>query len=352
MPMRIIRCVLIVAVCCGACLQDLRADDDVKPGEKKPRPSSAANREILADVVEALHDVPLEGTAVDFALGGLDLPRGGHLQGIQMRADPSNRRNLALLSHDSATVGYLLVAEFPADFSGQGRVIHLHEFPSDGQSPPLRHAGGCQLAGDVLAVGLEDNQRKTRSEVQFWDLSDLAKPMQLTHLTIRRRGEPEDKTSGAVGLVEREKDYLVAVANWDSRAIDFYTSNGKPPLDVECRFELRTRWEAGAADKADWKPDRLFGKYQAVNLLADTSGQTFLVGFATTPLGQDVVDLFAVDLEQPPDNVLRKLARKTMKLAAGNHFRYAGGLWIDQGRVTILSSGRNLGRQTRLNVAR
>ena len=59
------------------------------------------------------------------------------------------------------------------------------------QTPPLRHAGGMQLAGDVLAVGLEDNQQKTRSEIQFWDVADPARLVQLAHLTLRRDGDAE-----------------------------------------------------------------------------------------------------------------------------------------------------------------
>jgi len=39
---------------------------------------------------------------------------------------------------------------------------------------------------------------------------------------------PKDKTAGAVGIVRRDHDHLLAVANWDARDLDFYQSNGLP----------------------------------------------------------------------------------------------------------------------------
>lgn len=304
----------------------------------------------IADVPGALASLPAEGATLKFAAGEFKLPRGGHLQGVQLRFDAAAGRHVAFLSHDSETVAYLVVVEFPAVLPGAGRVIHVHEFPSDGQSPPLRHAGGMQLAGDVLAIGLEDNQQKTRSEIQFWDVSQPERPNELESLAIRRSGPARQQTAGAVGILRREKDHLLAVANWDSRAIDFYVSGDKPLADPRCRFGLQARWQDAAAEKSDWQPDRQFAPYQAVNLLADAKQNVFLVGFATEPAGRDVVDLFSVDISQPPGKLLRKLARKPIALAGENHFVYAGGAWIHKGRMSILSSPRELARETTLNI--
>lgn len=275
------------------------------------------------------------------------------MQGIQMMHDLQRQRCVAFMSHDSLLVGYLLMVEFPAALDKPGRAIHLHEFPSDGESPPLRHAGGIQLCDNVLAVGIEDNQQKTRSEVQFWDLSEPLAPRQYEHLTIRRSGEPEDQTAGGVGLARRLHDHVVAVANWDSRAIDFYRSNGKPLDDKECRFALHARWQAATANRLEWKPDQKVDEYQAVNLVSAAAGNVVLLGFATTNRGQDIVDVFAVDLDQKDgDHMLQKVARQTMRLTAGCHFRYAGGWWLDGDRPAVLSGQRNLTPQTKLNLAR
>ena len=313
--------------------------------------AESARDSSVANVIAAFDRIPIEARAFEFDAGeAIDFARGGHLQGIQFTLDTQGR-HLAHLSHDSETVAYLVVVDFGKDLKSPGRVIHVQSLPSDGRSPPLRHAGGFQLAAHVLAVGVEDNQQKTRSEVQFWDVARAEKPVQLAHLTVRRAGEAKDKTAGAVGLVKREQDYLLAVANWDSRAIDLYLSNGKPLEDPQCQFEFKARWRNADADKADWLAGKVFGAYQAINLVTGGSGNVFLVGFNTTITNQDVADLYSLDVEGTPTRLLRKLAAKTMKLPAGNHFQAAGGLWVYDGRLAILSGDQRLSRTTHIGIA-
>lgn len=322
------------------------------PAARGAEPAPAKVARLLTDVVASFEQVPSSSEAASFALGKTKLPRGGHLQGIQVRFDAIKNRHLVYLTHDSETVAYLMVVEFVHDFTRPGRVVAYQVFPSDGGSPPLRHAGGTQLVGDILAVGLEDNQQKTRSEIQFWDVASAEKPAQLKHLTIPRTGTAKDKTSGAVGLVRREAGHLLAVANWDSRAIDFYVTPTSNLSDPACRFEHHARWQAVSAETTDWQPDATFGTYQAVNLVADAQGGLFLLGLNTTSAGKDIVDLFSVRLDQPPDKMLRKLAQKELKLAKENRFRFAGGIWVDRGRLAVLSSSRNLAPQTWIGIAR
>jgi hypothetical protein len=305
----------------------------------------------IADVTCALQNIVADAKPLTFNRGELDAPPGGHLQGIQMRFDAARNRHLAFLSHDSATVAYLLIVAFPADLAGTGQIVHLHTFPGDAQSPPLRHAGGIQLLDNVLVVGLEDNQQKTRSEIQFWDVAAPDKLVRLDHLTIRRAGEAKDKTAGAVGIVQRAKDHLLAVANWDSRAIDFYASNGKALADGACRFAFHVRWQDASAEKSAWRPDAVFGAYQAVNLVSDADGKLFLIGLHTAR-DKDFVDLFALDMNQKPEQLLQKLAAKPMRLEPGGHFRYAGGISLVEGRPAILSSPSHLGDATTLSIAR
>lgn len=305
----------------------------------------------IVDMKAAFEKIPAQASALTFDRGGFNFPRGGHLQGIQIRYDAADDRYFVFLSHDSATVAYLAVVEFPGNLSGPGRLVHVHTFPGDGRSPPLRHAGGIQLAGDVLAVGLEDNQQKTRSEIQFWNVAQPARPQQLEHLTIRRRGAPKDKTAGAVGIVKRQRDYLVAVGNWDSRAIDFYVSDGRPLDDRQCRFGFLVRWRDAAAEKDAWQPDQLFASYQAIHLAADAKGKLFLIAPHTTG-GQNAVDLFALDLDAASSRLLSKRQTKPLRLPAGNSFRAAGGAWFGPEEINVLSSPRNIGATSRLGVVR
>ncbi len=314
----------------------------------------------VADVERAFADIPAESRSVPFRLGEFDLPQGGHLQGIQMRVRANGERPLVFLSHDSDTEAYLCIVPLgvaprdalPPDQQQTvgGRVLHVHRFPSDGQSPPLRHAGGIQLAGDILVVGLEDNQLKTRSEIQFWDVSDPQRLKRLRHLTITRRGPVKDKTAGAVGLVRRENDHLVAVANWDSRALDFYVSNGKPLADPACRFSFDRRWRDDKADKQGWQPDRRFGSHQAIQLVSDATGSIFLVGFNTASDGRDLADLFSVDMNQETGRLLRKRASRPIDLGKSSHFRSTGGIAVVGNRFHILSSEHHLHATTRLSI--
>jgi hypothetical protein len=315
-------------------------------------PAAAKVAPMLKDVAAALEGVSSSSGGVSFVLGNTKVPRGGHLQGIQVRFDAVKKRHLVYLTHDSETVAYMLVVGFTPDVGQPGRIVTYQEFPSDGRSPPLRHAGGIQLVGDVLAVGLEDNQLKTRSEVQFWDVSNAEKPTQLTHLTVARSGAAKDKTSGAVGLLRREAGHVLAVANWDSRAIDFYLTTEANLADSACRFKHHGRWTVESATTTDWRPDSSFETYQAINLVADVEGTLYLLGLNTTVAGQDIDDLFAVRLDQPPDKMLRKLAHRELKLTRENHFRFGGGIWVDGDRLVILSSPRNLTPETWIGIAR
>jgi len=285
-----------------------------------------------------------------FARGEQMVPAGGHFQGIQLQFDAARNRYLAFLSHDSLTVAYLVVVEFSETLDRAGQLLAVHEFPTDGQTPPLRHAGGMQLCGNILAVGLEDNQQKTRSQVQFWNVTDPLKPAQLAHLTIKRTGAPKEKTAGAVGIVDRERNRLVVVANWDSRDVDFYVSNDRPLADPDCRFELVHHWAAKAAVANDWRPNERFGAYQAINLV--TSGErTFLIGFETSVTG-DVADLFELDLAADPARLLTKLASRSVRLSPGIHFQAAAGLWATEAGWALLAAPHGFTPEARLNLVR
>jgi hypothetical protein len=314
-------------------------------------PGAARAAAPIEDVPAAFEEIPAEAAVLMFDPGEPRFPPGGHLQGIQARCDAAAKRQLVFLSHDSASAAYLVVVAFGEDLASAGRVIHVLTFPGDGRSPPLRHAGGIQLVDNLLVVGLEDNQEKTRSEIRFWDVAKAEQPGQLTHLTIRRSGEPKEMTAGAVGIARRERDYLLAVANWDSRAVDFYTSSGAALDDPACRFERRVRWREELAAKEDWRPDREFGAYQAINLVGDSGGKLYLVGLQTAD-EKDVADLFAIHMNGDSSRLVRKVARKEMRLPEGNHFRYAGGIWLRERGLAILSSPRSFSRPTRLGMAR
>lgn len=298
-------------------------------------PSVALSQDANAAADSSLSDVDL----LSFACANLDVPVGGHVQGIQIRFDAEQHRYLAFLSHDSVQQAYVVVVAFDESLSIDGKVIHVHRF-AEGR---LRHAGGIQLHDNLLAVGLEDNRSKDRSEVQFWDTTDPADWDPLRHLTIARRGPSKEQTAGAVGFAALNDCYLVAVANWDSVAIDFYRSNTLEVTNPSCRFRQVTRWTQQDADRKDWKPNNDFGRCQAINLTVDGDSQITMYGFHQNRHGNDVADRFRVNLQRSPGQTLTRISSTICSFPGDCHFKYGGGISMQNGHSWILSTPRNLG---------
>ena len=306
-------------------------------------PASQDTNPALTDPLRAFASIPETVRKTALGMGKHTLPHGGHWQGIQAYAHDELKRQICFLSRDSHTQAVFITAVFDPRSPQLGAIRHVQTLPSDGQQPPLCHAGGIQLIGDYLVIGVEDNQDKQRSQIQFWDVSKPFAPSLHGPLTIKRESTiPKDKTAGAVGIVKREHDHLLVVANWDARDLDFYRSNGLPLKDDACSFSLALRWSYRYAHRHAWQPDQVWESYQAVNLLSDLRSNIYLLGFATDGAGRDIVDLFSVDLNRDRSNILQKLSRKQLALQGNAHFRSAGGISIDSTtRLSCWASGHN-----------
>jgi hypothetical protein len=141
---------------------------------------------------------------------------GGHLQGIQLYNET------LFVSGSSKEFGYLgLFQKLGDDF----RFIGLKKLATD----PLNHAGGFQIADNWLAVGLEDPVGKRESIVQLIDVSSFQKLQGPPVYTLRRKGDYQFSTAGAVALLKRKDHFLLAIGTWDCRTIDFYISNSLDP---------------------------------------------------------------------------------------------------------------------------
>lgn len=283
----------------------------------------------LDDPMLAFENIPGKSRRIQFLCNNTKFPDGGHFQGIQSFYESSLNRQIFFISCDSDLKAYFVTVTFDAALQTPGEIRYLQYLPSDGIQPPLRHAGGIQLIGNYLVVGVEDNQNKLRSQVQFWDVSDPFAPKQGTHLTvIRESTTPKNKTAGAVGIVKRVNDHVLVVANWDAKALDIYTSNGLPLNNNACRFTFTLRWVSSEANRDQWKPNEVWGNYQSINLVCDRKFNIFLLGFYTNKKSKDFIDLFSVDLSKDTPNIIRKISDKQMVLIEGVHFRYSGGVFI------------------------
>lgn len=173
---------------------------------------------------------------------GLEVPVGGHLQGIQKTTILG--KPFIVISGSSNTESYLALVELDGD---AGCVIAIEPL----RQRPFKHAGGIQVCGDYLAVGIEDDKTRNVSTVWILKVSELlqttrAKPT----IEIERRGAYERATAGAVALAQVQGRHLLCVGTWDSATIDIYRSNGKSLDDSTCVFEFVETWAATQADRS------------------------------------------------------------------------------------------------------
>lgn len=84
------------------------------------------------------------------------------------------------------------------------------------------------------------------------------------------------------------------MGNWGSKKLDFYTSTGQPLSSGTRSFTYQSTWDSERLPDAARK-DKHWGNYQSLNLLTDTSGSVYLIGFHRER-GNDYADLFEISL--------------------------------------------------------
>jgi len=285
----------------------------------------------VEDVLGALQRVSATPNQVPCRHAGFVVPPGGHLQGIQQATIAGEP--FVILSGSAARESYLALIAL-ADSAE--RVTAIKPL----LSRPFKHAGGFQVCGDYLAVGIEDDNTKDTSKIWILKLPHLLEAARLRPIIeIERRGAYKRATAGAVGMTKVAGRHLLCVGTWDCDTIDIYLSNGRGLEDPACALVFRETWEAKQADRSQWS-DRDFAAYQNINLVTDTSDRVFLLGFARTG-GSDVADVFELkfDASVPPERRLEKLQRFVLQ-GQETSFRHGAGLVItDAQTLRILSCG-------------
>lgn len=284
----------------------------------------------LLDVALAIKQMqPRVAQTITFPLPNGDLPKGGHLQGIQRLGDQ------IVITGSSETFSYYLTVD-PDD--GTSKLTKLLQ-------SRFRHAGGFQVFENrCAAIGIEDNASKDRSLAWILDLaadepespqSAQSPPQPL--IEIKRQGPPKRATAGALGLARVEGKMWLVVGSWDSATLDFYESNDRALHDPDCRFTKTASWFAESADRSNWS-DAQYGSYQNINLVIDRLGAVFLLGFCRED-GVDRLDLFQWNGKPrvPVAQRLRKIMSKTFKCRRTT-FQAGAGIHIDSsGKLYILS---------------
>lgn len=266
---------------------------------------------------------------------------GGHLQGIQ--AHHWQGKSYLLFSGSSDTEAYLAVALMDS----QPHIATIHQLlPS-----PFKHAGGFQIHGQYMGIGIEDNEAKDKSRVCLYELTD---PLQLPapRKIIERQGQAKRATAGCIALTVYEEHLLIYVGDWDTKHIDVYRCPLSGWNDPSIQPKLMTSIDTDTLNTDRWINDSWLS-YQNINLIA-WENQLYLVGFGFDALARDVADFFLVEEQHGIPTGFQKIARKRFQKKDGTHFRWGAGLeWNPQDGITrVLSCTEQLGSEGIVNEYR
>lgn len=294
----------------------------------------------VPNVPSAFQSISDKAEVIHLSKEKIQIPSGGHLQGIQCYDDSE-----FVITASSGSIAYYLKAVVNKK-TLRGTIKSLETI----DHAPYRHAGGCQVYDAMLVVGVEDNAAKDKSHIMVIPLKpekiDSTEPVMIftrqPHINqwgiANRSGVYKRSTAGATGFVRTKAGpYLVAVGDWDSRDIDFYQSG----FDAHTLFYPLPSFHA--ADSMH------MCSYQSINLLTDTNGRIYLIGF-----GQDGAknraDLYEV-IFHPKDVGLKLISTRNFKCKSGASFRYAAGIGAERdGTLRIYTSCRNAGAKTAINI--
>ncbi len=272
----------------------------------------------------------------------LDLPaKGGHIQGIQKMI--RNESEYYIVTGSSSSYSYYSILKKD---KVENRLITIQHILGN----PFRHAGGFQINKNLMAIGVEDNQKKNRSKVLIYEVNNPESIPAEPWITIDRFGTSKRATAGCVAITELDKKVIIIVGDWDTVNLDFYVIERKlieadsAALTVEYTINTRT------ADKSDWI-DEAWLSYQNINLLQDKDGEIWLAGTATNMANENILDLYKLTIDQFKVFSLTKIISKNFGFNPDTSFRWGAGVYIsgDQS-IQILATPENIDDQTTIYI--
>ena len=254
---------------------------------------------------------------------------GGHLQGIQLIT--RNEINYAILSGSSDSYAYLSVVKL----GDKNKVISVKQL----DQKPYKHAGGFQVYENYLAVGIEDNEKKDKSKVCIYDISNPENISVQPVEVIERKGEPLRSTAGCVGITTYKNKILLAVGDWDTQNIDFYSCSKN---DIgKSGFKKFQSINIENMSRQDWI-DKNWHAYQNINLI-NFNNDLYLVGLGQNGDQENVADLYGLKEENSNNFILLKLASKTFNCENESSFKAGAGLnFYETGEMQLISCGYNI----------
>ncbi len=212
---------------------------------------------------------------------------------------------------------------------------------------PFKHAGGCQIFQNYLAVGIEDNDAKNKSKVCIFEILNPENPPVKPVAIIERRGEAYRSTAGCVGITKYKNDLLLAVGDWDTKHIDFYSCKFTRMENDE--FKLISTVELAGISRKDWIDDS-WSAYQNINLFAFNNNELYLVGLGQNSANENVADLFRLTETEPGKFNFKKIATKKFDCENEVSFKAAAGMVVtNNNEFSIISCGYHIEDKTFLN---
>lgn len=258
--------------------------------------------------------------------------KGGHLQGIQLI--PFGIGEYALMTGSSNSYSYYAVVRLGM----ANEIIAVNKI----LDRPYKHAGGFQIAGNWLAIGIEDNASKKSSKVFVCQLGNLEEEALKPYVVIDREGEAKRQTAGCVAIMEKRAGLLVVVGDWDTKHLDFYL------IDDKLKAELVYTIDTEKMSREGWTDDKWLA-YQNINLVKDGDAY-YLIGLGAAN-EQDVADVFELSIKDWKEFSLMKVASKNFGSQEKTKFRWGAGVNInDEGKLRIISCEDHLKSGTIINV--
>lgn len=283
---------------------------------------------------------------------GIEFPEGfksksRHMQGIQKTG-----RGEFVVTGSAVDSGYIYFA------SPENEIVNViipEFFDTNGQ--PLNHVGGCQVADGILVVGYErlENRSKGTSKILFYDIQDIRGPTLLSHLTISR-DEPKS-TAGITALSVYRDRWLLLVANWDSKRLDFYLSNRGDLTDRSASFGSSPAysWSKKKNGLGPGSIDDNWKAYQNINMFTGDiePDSPWFIGMHTD-MGHgraNWADLYQVKFDDDRAIVTKKGKREFHRNGKGPLFRYGSGFFLNEasGSFEVYACEKNLIRNAAIN---
>lgn len=258
--------------------------------------------------------------------------KGGHLQGIQSLIYDQNQ--YFVLSGSSSEYSYFSIIK-----TGEKNIVISHNKILD---KPFKHAGGFQIHDNLMAIGVEDNDKKNTSKVFIFDIENPEKPPTKPLAIMDRMGTYKRATAGCVGITIINDKVLVIVGDWDTEHLDFYIIDENKLYNEGATLELEYSLNSKEFEKSDWiNSDWL--SYQNINFVLDSAKNIFLAAMATNQKGENVVDLFHVESEDLSTFNLRKIYSKTIESNHQTKFQWGAGISQNADHdIKILSCGEHI----------